>query len=349
MRRNAAWGIGLGIWALWVSSGCAWDEGKIGSKVRLLDRLRVEGNHFTDSQGRSVVLKGLNLGYPEVLRGQGRWNGDYFREAASWGCRLIRLPIDPGTYRRLGKDECLALVGQALDWCRKYGMYLMVDWHTCGNPASGVFQEPWEESFRTTFPEMKEFWAAMAERFKNEPTMAFYEIFNEPVAMEWRGGSLTWPQWRDMADEVIDAIYAHNPKAIPVVGGLNWAYDLGGAGKEPLRHKGVAYACHPYPGRVAQPWEQNWERDFGFLAKDHPVMLTEFGFDPDDKTCPAVYKAGTDYGKRILDFAKARGMSWTAFIFYNGAGWPMPLFKDWDHFTPTESGAFFKERLESPD
>ena len=228
-------------------------------------------------------------------------------------------------------------------------MYVMVDWHSIGNPASGIFQEPWEEEFKTTLPDMKEFWAAVADRYKEEPTVAFYEVFNEPAAMEWRGGILTWTQWRDMADEVIDVIYAHNPRAIPVVGGLNWAYDLKGVADAPLKHKGVAYAVHPYPGHASQPWEENWERDFGYLAKDYPVILTEFGFDPNDKVLPNVYKADTDYGKSILDFAKARGMSWTAFVFYNGPGWPMPLFKDWDHYTPTESGAFFKGRLKEAE
>jgi hypothetical protein len=211
--------------------------------------------------------------------------------------------------------------------------------------VSGIFQEPWEQEMRTTSEEMEGFWSDVAKRYRNEPAVAFYEIFNEPAGMEWRGGHLTWPEWRDMADRVIDRIYAENPRAIPVVGGIQWAYDLRGAADEPMRNEGVAFAAHPYPGHAAQPWEENWEKDFGYLAKDHPVILTEFGFDPNDTVLPDQYRADSDYGRRILTFARARGMSWTAFVFFNSPGWPMPLFTDWD-YTPTVSGAFFKQELQ---
>lgn len=236
------------------------------------------------------------------------------------------------------------MLDQAVEWSKKYGMYVIVDWHSIGNPVSGLFQEPWQEELKTTLPEMKAFWAAVADRYKDEPAVAFYEIFNEPAAMQMEGGRLSWAEWRDMADKIVDVIYAHNPRAIPLVGGLHWAYDLRGAASSPLRNQGIAFAVHPYYGHAPEPWEENWERDFGYLAKDHPVILTEFGFDPHDTILPSVYKAGADYGRRVLAYAQKKGMSWTAFVFYNGPGWPMPLFKDWN-YTPTESGAFFKEML----
>jgi aryl-phospho-beta-D-glucosidase BglC (GH1 family) len=309
-----------------------------------LPLLSVQGNKIVDQAGKSIVLKGLNICYPSIVKNDGHWTEDYFKQLASWGTKLVRVPIDPGSYRQMGQKGAFELLDQAVDWSKKYGMYVMVDWHSIGNPISGIFQDPWADELKTTDAEMKEFWGAVADRYKGEPAVAFYEVFNEPAGLEYKGGHMTWAQWRDMADGIIDVIYAHNPKAIPVVGGINWAYDLKGAGAEPLRNKGVVYACHPYSGHAGEPWEESWERDFGYLAKIHPVMLTEFGFDPHDTILPSVYKADTNYGKRILDFAKARGMSWTAFVFYNGSGWPMPLFKDWN-YTPTESGAFFKEML----
>ena len=73
-------------------------------------------------------------------------------------------------------------------------------------------------------------------------------------------------------------------------------------------------------------------------------MITEFGFDPNDKIYPSVYKADEKYGSRILAFAKDRGMSWVAFVFSITPGWPTPLFKDWN-YTPTESGTFIKMNL----
>ncbi len=328
-----------------LAESCMHGSVRMNAAPTSLVSLRVQGNHFVDANGNTVVLKGLNLCYPSILQREGHWSEDYFKQAASWGARLVRVPIDPGSYRKIGKEKYLAVLDQAVEWSKSQGMYVMVDWHSIGNPISGIFQEPWQEEMRTTLPEMKEFWAAVADRYKDEPAVAFYEIFNEPAAMDWKGGHLAWSQWRDMADGIIDVLYAHNPRAIPVVGGLQWAYDLKGAAAEPLRNRGIAFAAHPYPGHAPKAvWEETWEKDFGYLAKDYPVILTEFGFDPHDTVMPSVYQADTDYGRRILAFAKERGMSWTAFVFYNGPGWPMPLFKDWN-YTPTESGSFFKEML----
>ena len=130
-----------------------------------------------------------------------------------------------------------------------------------------------------------------------------------------------------------------------MVGGLDWAFNLTSAGGSPLRNKGIIFAAHPYPGHASQPWETNWEYYFGYLAKDYPVMLTEFGYDPDDTIMPSVFKADDDYGRRIIAYARERGMSWTAFVFCKCDGWPMPLFSEWVNYTPTVSGAFFKSKL----
>ena len=114
---------------------------------------------------------------------------------------------------------------------------------------------------------------------------------------------------------------------------------------DPLSNKGIALSIHPYPGNIPKPWEKNWEEYFGYLSKDYPFIFTEFGFDPGDTILPGSYKADADYGQQIISFAKARNISWTAFVFYKGRDWPMPLFENWQTYKPTVSGAFFKNEL----
>jgi len=287
----------------------------------------------------------LNIGHPFQIQQEGHWSESHLREAAAWGAKLLRVYIDPQHHRQIGVEKSLAELDEVVAWSKKYGMYVMLDWHSIGNPISGIFQPPWEEAMRHTPEELREFWAAAAEHYKDEPTVAFYEIFNEPAAIHWKGDRLSWVEWRDLVDSVIDVIYQKNPDAIPVVGGIAWAYDLTGVATEPLRNQGVVFAAHPYPGHAPKDsWEKAWERNFGYLSKDHPVMLTEFGFDPNDTILPNVYKADEEYGKRVLSFAKKHGMSWTCFVFVATPGWPMRLISDWD-YTLTESGKFFKKRL----
>lgn len=317
---------------------------KINPVTNSLSRLRVEGNKFVNEAGNQIVLAGVNIGDLIYLEQEKHLTESYIKKCAEWGARLIRVPIHPGAYREIGHDNCMILLDSVVDWSKKYGMYVMVDWHSIGNPVQDIFLDP-VNSYFTTNEETIGFWRAVAERYRNEPIVAFYELFNEPSAIEWKDGKMKWTEWRDQADEIIDAIYLENPDAIPVVGGIRFSFDLRDVGREPIKNRGVAYAVHPYPGNAEQPWKKNWEEYFGYLAKDYPLIFTEFGFDPEDEILPDAYRADTVYGRQIIDFAIKRNISWTAFVFYKSQYWPMHLFKNWEDYEPTTSGNFFKSEM----
>jgi hypothetical protein len=308
-------------------------------------RLRVVGNRIVDPGGKPRVLNGLNIGDIVELKQEGHLSEEYFRKMAEWGAQVVRIPIHPGNYREYGQEQTFTLIDRAVEWSKINGMYVIIDWHSIGNMINGNFLSP-SNIYYTTKEETKAFWRSVAERYKNEPAVAFYEIFNEPAACSsllW--DRLTWTAWRDTADEVIDVIYANNPKAIPIVSGISFASDMHSYIEAPLRNKGIVLGAHPYPGSISEPWEVNWEKHFGYLSENYPIMLTEVGFDPNDTFVPEVYKAGVDYGFRIINYAKVRNISWIAFVFYKGQYWPMPLFQNWQTFEPTESGTFFRNAL----
>jgi len=307
--------------------------------------LKVEGNRIVDRGGETVVLKGLCICNPPQLQWGGRWNAEYFGIMASWGARIVRIPIGPIDWRQRGSEAVFKTIDEAVEWSKPHGMYVIIDWHSIGDPVKGKFQEPWAENFRTDEKEMTEFWTAAALRYKEEPTVAFYEIFNEPAGLEYTGNRLEWAEWKPMAERLVKVVRKANPRAIPIVGGVRWSYNLKDIGADPIKDPNVVYAVHVYPGHAPQPWEENWEKSFGYLAAKHPLMLTEFGYDPDDKIMPGTYRGDDEFGRRITDFAAKKGMSWTAFVFCDLPGWPMPLFKGWEDYTPTMSGAFFKGRM----
>ena len=142
----------------------------------------------------------------------------------------------------------------------------------------------------------------------------------------------------------------HAPKTIPVVAGLNWAYDLSAGGDRPFADPNIALAAHPYPGRAKTNRSAAWDKAFGYLSAHYPFILTEFGFDPNDQMEPGgTYRADVSYGREILHYAAEKNISWTPFVFFNDPGWPMPLFSDWETLTPTYSGQFFKDVLAGKD
>ena len=167
-------------------------------------------------------MKGLNICDIFVLKEEGHWSEDYIKKAALWGAQILRVPIHPGNYRKYGKNQFFILLDEAIKWSKKYGMYMIIDWHSEGNLFTGKFLLP-GDAYQTTKEETKLFWKSVAERYKNEPAAAFYEIFNEPAALFWIGDRLNWSDWRIIADEIINEIFAVNPDAIPVVGGLGFA------------------------------------------------------------------------------------------------------------------------------
>ena len=244
-----------------------------------LETIRVEGNRFVDSQGQPMIFQGVAIADPDKLVRQGHWSKEIFEEIDSWGANVVRIPVHPVAWRGRGKEDYLALLDQAVTWATELELYVMIDWHSIGNLETGLFQHP---MYDTTKQETMEFWRTIAARYKGVPTVAFYDLFNEPTMYNGQLGTTTWSKWKAFNEELIGIIYAHDKDVIPLVSGFNWAYDLTPVADEPIEAEGIGYVSHPYPMKTDEPWPEHWERDFGFVADTYPVFVTEFGFILED-------------------------------------------------------------------
>lgn len=309
-----------------------------------LGLIRVEGNQFVDEDGEPVVFRGVAIADPDKLERQGHWSKDIFEEVASWGANVVRIPIHPVAWRARGKAGSLVLLDDALRWSTDLGLYIMVDWHSIGNLETGLFQHP---MYDTTKQETLEFWRTIAARYKGIPTMAFYEIFNEPTTYNGQLGATTWAKWKAFNEEVIGVIYAHDREVISLVAGFNWAYELRSVRDDPIDAEGIGYVTHPYPQKVDAPWEEKWEEDFGYVADRYPVVATEFGFYLDGQPGAHIPAIGTaEYGTTVTDYFAKKGISWVAWCF--DPDWGPHLISDWS-YTPTISGTVFKGVMSGGD
>ncbi len=308
----------------------------------VLDTVRVDGNSFVDSKGERMIFQGVAIADPDKLLRQGQWSKRLFEEIDSWGANIIRVPVHPVAWRGRGQAGYLELLDQAVIWATELGVYLMIDWHSIGNLESGLFQHP---MYNTSKQETLEFWRTIAARYKGVPTVAFYDLFNEPAVYNGQLGTTTWSNWKAFNEEVIGVIYAHDKHVVPLVSGFNWAYDLTPVRDEPIEAEGIGYVSHPYPMKVEEPWPEHWERDFGFVADTYPVFVTEFGFILEDHPNAHIPAIGDErYGKIITDYLAEKGISWTAWCF--DPDWPAHLISDWA-YTPTASGEFFRGVMQS--
>ena len=319
-------------------------------------QLSVRGNHIANAEGEQVILRGVSIADPDKLTFDGEWSRALFEEIANWGANAVRLPIHPLPWRRRGKDWYLSRVDEAVRWANGLQLYLIIDWHSIGNLKTEMFQHP---MYETTATETAAFWRSIAFRYKDVPTLAVYELFNEPTDNFIGNGSgslgkVTWHEWAGMMEDLVDLIRGYNPSAIPLVAGLDWAYDLTPVRNAPLRREGVAYAIHPYPQKEKPKrpsptaFRTLWQKKWGFVAERHPLIATEWGWARSNEQgahVPAVHDQAF-YGRTLVDFMAKRGISWTAWCL--DPDWAPTLITNWD-YELSEQGAFIKSVLQTEE
>jgi len=318
------------------------------------DTLSIKGNLLVDEKGQVVTLKGFNIADIDKLVVQGKWSKALFDEITAWGANSIRIPVHPISWRKRGKEWYFKHLDEAVSWANENGLYLLIDWHSIGNLKTGMYQHP---MYRTDIVETSNFWGDIAFRYKDIPTIAVYEIFNEPTH-DYIGngagslGSITWKEWRDILESLIDIVQVYNKNAVALVAGFNWAYDLSDVIENPVRRDNIAYAIHPYPqkegidSKSAAEFKKAWQEHWGHVADKYVVMATELGWVKEGGQgahIPVIHNDGV-YGPAIIEFMSEKNMSWTAWVF--DPEWSPVLISDWD-FTPSEQGAFFKQVLQN--
>ena len=307
-----------------------------------LARIQVQGNQFVDEHGDTLVFRGINTSDPDKLVKDGQWNKRYFQEIKNWGATIVRFPIHPTTWQQRGKKEYLQILDEGIKWATELELYVIIDWHSIGNLRTEKYQAP---MYQTNIKQTINFWKTIARAYGDHPTVAFYELFNEPTLQKDKLGICTWAQWKEMMEAIIIIIRQKGGKGIPLVAGFNWGYDLSAAWKNPLEVAGIGYVSHPYPQKRAAPWTEQWTKDWGKMKEKYPVILTEIGFcEPEARGAHIPVISDETYGDAITDYCDEKDISYVVWVF--DPSWSPMLFLDWE-FTPTRQGRYFKQKLQS--
>lgn len=311
------------------------------SNAQFPSKISTKGKDFVDSLGNKVVFNGFNIADPEKLIRDGKWNDAIFKEIKNWGGNIVRIPVHPSNWRKIGKKEYLKILEQAISYATANQLYLIFEWHSIGNLRTEMFQTDY---YDTTKKETFDFWRTIANYFKNNPVVAFYELFNEPTLFNGQLGTCTWAEWKVLNEEIIGIIRSHKNNTVILIAGFNWAYDLSEAGNDPILGPNIGYVSHPYPQKRSQPWPEQWTKDWGFMAKKYPVLLTEIGFcGAEEKGAHIPVISDESYGVAITKYCEENGISWLGWVFDNQ--WAPAMFSDWN-YTPTRQGKFFKNYLQ---
>lgn len=288
-------------------------------------RLHVAGNHLETADGKSVTLRGVSLC---GLNWQDA-NQDIQDASRQWGANVIRLPVQPREWERLGAETYLKeKLDPAVAQCERSDVYCIIDWHEIRG---------WQDAEQNA--RLVAFWDTVAPRYKDEPHI-LYEIFNEPTSPATRSRE-NWLKWRETAQPWVNAVRKHAPETVILVGSPHWSQLTRFAEHDPFTGDNLMYVMHIYPSWPTETWHEM----FGWPSKKIPVFITEWGWSIRESESKTEYH-GTqaDYGEPLKAYLDARPqISWTAWSYHDDCG-PAMLKKD------TDMGDFVKKWLmEEPD
>jgi hypothetical protein len=291
----------------------------------------VSGNKILDGSGRVHQFRGVSRPSLEWSQdGEAIFDRDW-DNIRSWGGNIVRLPLNQVFWRT--NPDYRDRVRGYVTAIQARGMDVILDLHWSEGATPGVGEQ-------RELPDQNSivFWQDVAIAYKDDSRVLF-ELYNEPKVFDWtiwlNGGSVGGFQAVGMK-ALYDAVRATGAQNITILGGLDWAYELSGfpgiSGAVNL-----ALATHPYDTPNKQP--ASWDADWGSLASQYPIIVTEFG-----RLGSSANPCDPGYAREVIDYADARGLSWIGWAWYVGdCGFPS-LISDWLG-TPTATGEVVRQAL----
>ncbi|MDP4209291.1 MAG: cellulase family glycosylhydrolase [Bacteroidota bacterium] len=219
-KRVLLQGVGLGNWML--PEGYMWKFGEHGDRPRKIEKIVAD-----------------HIGQEKADKFWKAFRRNYITEAdikriAELGFNSVRPALNARLFLTEGEnnqfvDEGFELLDNLIKWCKKYHLYVIVDMHGAPGGQTGqniddspnnkpeLFSDPKNEDL------LVKLWVKIAEKYKDEPTVAAYDLLNEPLP-ERTGAA---EQYKDrlvpMYQKLIAAIRTVDKKHMFTLEGYNWA------------------------------------------------------------------------------------------------------------------------------
>ena len=265
-------GVGLGNWML--PEGYMWKFGENGDRPRKIEKIVAD---FLGKEKADKFLKAYRQNFITEAD---------IKRIAELGYNSVRPALNSRLFITEGEnnqfiDEGFQLLDSLIARCKKYHLYVIIDMHGAPGGQTGqniddsandepeLFMNPKNEEL------LVKLWVKIADRYKNEPAIAAYDLLNEPLPERTGAAEKYKNQLVPLYEKLIKAIRAVDQKHMFTLEGYNWATNWSVFDKK--LDDNMFFQFHYYCWNK----EDNLNDISGFLKKreqlDAPVWVGETG------------------------------------------------------------------------
>lgn len=213
-------GVGLGNWML--PEGYMWKFGGNGDRPRKIEKI------VSDYLGQEKAAK-----FWKTYRQNYVTEAD-IRRIAELGYNSVRPALNSRLFITEGEnnvfvDEGFELLDNLIGWCKKYHIYVIIDMHGApgGQTGQNIDDSPKDEPELFMNPKNEDLlvklWVKIADRYKNEPIVAAYDLLNEPLPERTGAAAKYKDQLVPMYQKLIKAIREVDQKHLFTLEGYDWS------------------------------------------------------------------------------------------------------------------------------
>jgi endoglucanase len=173
--------------------------------------------------------RGFNLTYFFTRHDDARPVEDDFRWLQDWGFNFIRLPMsyelwaEPDDWYKVN-ESMLARIDQAVDWGRKYGLHVSLNFHRgpgyCVNPPQEKLSLWKDDEAQKAFCWH---WNLFAKRYHGiDSKQLSFDLLNEPAAPD---GRMSRADYERVVRAATQTIRDADPERYVIIDGLRWGRD----------------------------------------------------------------------------------------------------------------------------
>jgi hypothetical protein len=215
-------GVGLGNWLL--PEGYMWRFGDLADRPRRIEKLisdligpddadqfwkNYRRQYITQQDTRRIADLGFNSVRPAL------------------NARLFMVEGGSASFR----DEGFELLDNLVQWCKESGIYVVIDMHAAPGGQTGQNIDDSADDRPLLFIDQENqdrlirLWVEIASRYKDEPTVAAYDLLNEPLPERTGAAAKYKDRLEPLYRRITQAIRAVDKRHMITLEGCDWAND----------------------------------------------------------------------------------------------------------------------------